>query len=42
MNKHLFSNVCFISRHKGYLKLADTSLHFKKYILVTVGQYLLL
>ena len=34
MNKHLLSNVSFL-KNKGYLKLAD-SLHFKKYILVTV------
>jgi len=35
MNKHLLSNVSFLDI-KGYLKQAD-SLHFKKYILVTVG-----
>jgi len=40
MNKHLLSNVLFLHM-KGYLKLAD-SLHFKKYILVTVVGYLLL
>jgi len=34
MNEHLLSNVLFL-HIKGYLKLAD-SLHFKKYILVTL------
>jgi len=34
MSKHLLSNVSFLN-NKGYLKLAD-SLHFNKYILVTV------
>ena len=35
MSKHLLSNVLFIN-NQGYLKLADDSLHFNKYILVTV------
>jgi len=34
MNKHLLSNVSFLN-NKVYLKVTD-SLHFKKYILVTI------